>query len=346
MEPGRRRSPTRIAVEAGYAASCPQEMHMRLALLLFAACTSDDDLPLLDEGEEEYDEPGRPDTGQQPPIDTGDPGTEDSGDTGETDPPPSDEPQVCYPGPGDSWNVCLSLVDHQSSWGSDYAYPDPYGGSLQYSEPLRFVDLYQYDEDLAISDNFVLSEVMSWWKGQYGVFQSHVVEHIQYLREASGGSITVNSGYRSPAYNASVGGVTNSRHMYGDAADMVPSAISLDELASLCYAEGAGYVGMYTSFVHCDWRDDPLDPAFYDATGGAEGPPRPVHTAAIERAADGLLSAPATGFDEGEPYRAWQAFDAQGQLLERVIGRSYRPPAGAARVEVEVGGQVRAQLVL
>ena len=40
------------------------------------------------------------------------------------------------------------------------------------------------------------------------------------IRAAWGGPITVNSGYRSPALNKAVGGVSNSQHMKGEAADI------------------------------------------------------------------------------------------------------------------------------
>ena len=53
-----------------------------------------------------------------------------------------------------------------------------------------------------------------------------------------------------------------------------------------------------------------------------------------------MLTAPATGFDEGEPYRQWQARDANGALLIEHVGASFLPPAGAAHIRVEVGGQV------
>lgn len=40
------------------------------------------------------------------------------------------------------------------------------------------------------------------------------------LREAWGGPITVNSGYRCPALNSAVGGATTSQHLTGQAADI------------------------------------------------------------------------------------------------------------------------------
>ena len=40
------------------------------------------------------------------------------------------------------------------------------------------------------------------------------------IREAWGSPILVNSGFRSPVLNAAIGGVTNSQHMKGEAADI------------------------------------------------------------------------------------------------------------------------------
>lgn len=43
---------------------------------------------------------------------------------------------------------------------------------------------------------------------------------LQPLRTAMGEPIKIGSGYRSPALNKAVGGVTNSQHMTGEAADL------------------------------------------------------------------------------------------------------------------------------
>lgn len=48
-----------------------------------------------------------------------------------------------------------------------------------------------------------------------------LVEHVlDPAREAWGGPLTVNSGYRSPQLNRQVGGVPASQHMRGEAADI------------------------------------------------------------------------------------------------------------------------------
>ncbi|MFZ5475270.1 MAG: D-Ala-D-Ala carboxypeptidase family metallohydrolase [Myxococcota bacterium] len=279
-------------------------------------------------------------------IDSGadDTGTSDGGeDTGD---PPEDtdpsEPIACYLGPSRDHAACLDVVDYDPAWGEDYAYPDAYDGSAQYIAPARYVDLAAVDPRLEIAPNFVLEEYMAEWKGRWGVMQTHVVDAMQDVRDEVGGPVSVNSGYRSPEYNAGVGGVTYSRHQYGDAVDLDVEGMSADELADICDRLGADYVATYsTGHTHCDWRDHPLDPAFYDLPSAmaAAPAPRPVHVA--ELVFDGVSwSAPATGFDDGEPERRWVARSADGSVLSAATGETFEAPDRAARVEVVIGRQV------
>ena len=46
-------------------------------------------------------------------------------------------------------------------------------------------------------------------------------------RERLGKPITVNSGYRCPLHNSKVGGVANSQHMHGEAADVKPVQVPI-----------------------------------------------------------------------------------------------------------------------
>ncbi len=48
-----------------------------------------------------------------------------------------------------------------------------------------------------------------------------VVNILQPLRDAMGTAISINSGYRCPSLNRSIGGARNSQHMTGHAADIV-----------------------------------------------------------------------------------------------------------------------------
>lgn len=49
-----------------------------------------------------------------------------------------------------------------------------------------------------------------------------LADFLDQLREAWGSGIRVSSGFRCPALNSAVGGVSNSAHQYGNAVDLVP----------------------------------------------------------------------------------------------------------------------------
>jgi hypothetical protein len=282
------------------------------------------------------------DTDEVPPVE------EEPEPVQDTAPPteePPDEPppevfgaELCFPGEDLTWTTCLDVVPWSAAWGADYRYPvssDP-----RYASPLRLIDLAAWHGSFPLARNFILSEFAQISKGQYAVVQPHLVDHLQALRNASGGPLTITSGYRSPAYNEGVGGVEFSRHQWGDAADMQPSAVDLDTLGALCEAEGAAYVGYYEYHVHCDWRDDPLDPVLFAAPLPARAAAPTVLASARLVAVSGRWTAPAEGWDEGEPLRDWTAFDAAGRALATSRSRDFTPPPGAARLRVVIGKQL------
>jgi hypothetical protein len=53
------------------------------------------------------------------------------------------------------------------------------------------------------------------------------------LRQKFGKPIRITSGYRTPSHNREVGGVTNSRHLTGQAADLVVAEEHMQPLASV-----------------------------------------------------------------------------------------------------------------
>lgn len=87
---------------------------------------------------------------------------------------------------------------------------------------------------------------------------------LQPLRDHLGEPLTVNSGYRSPALNAAVGGVKNSQHLTGEAVDIKapdrPTALSwlvwvslnLDFDQAIVERNGRGSV-----WLHVSSRRDP-----------------------------------------------------------------------------------------
>ncbi len=321
---------------------------------LLAACA----VGVVDDGSEP--EPLEP--GSEPPEPTGDPPAEgEEGaeaddpsvpDQGDGTTPPSASytsvMEVCYPGPDWSYTACLPVYNWEPGFGTGYDYPSH--SSPDYAAPSRYVDLSQADSSLQVAANFSLVELMQPWKGQFGVFQIHLVEKLQQIRDLTG-PLQVNSGYRNVDHNQIVGGATFSRHLYGDAVDLKSLVVSLNELAQLCQTYGADYVGMYSTHVHCDWRYTPKDPAFYGPVQMADSQGGPM-VAVVEPLValprhdgelthqDGVFFADATGFEEGEPYRRWTALDEEGRVLEHVVSSSYEPPAAAATVTVEVGGQL------
>lgn len=76
------------------------------------------------------------------------------------------------------------------------------------------------------------------------------------LRERYGKPIVVNSGYRCAKHNKEVGGVPNSQHMKGEAADIRPAdANDLTRLRQIILANGKyDQLIIYPSFLHVSWK--------------------------------------------------------------------------------------------
>lgn len=88
--------------------------------------------------------------------------------------------------------------------------------------------------------------------------QKALLDLLNDLRAAYGKPLVVSSAYRSPEHNKAVGGVPNSYHTQGLAADIYPLAAHADDLRVLrdiCNKVNAnGGVGLYDTFVHVDAR--------------------------------------------------------------------------------------------
>ena len=75
-------------------------------------------------------------------------------------------------------------------------------------------------------------------------------------RQKFGGPVLVNSGYRCPKHNAEVGGVANSQHMKGEAADVsTGSTTATRELGKIIEQLGKyDQLIYYPTFVHVSWK--------------------------------------------------------------------------------------------
>ena len=84
---------------------------------------------------------------------------------------------------------------------------------------------------------------------------------LQTIRSYYGKAVVVNSAYRTPQYNAKVGGVEQSQHCYGTAADISISGVKPSVLAEYIrkLMPDFGGVGIYSSFVHVDVREERAD---------------------------------------------------------------------------------------
>ena len=84
--------------------------------------------------------------------------------------------------------------------------------------------------DIQLSQHFTLSEFCNWEKYPQNMPTIQQIANMTYgcrsllepAREAIGCPIIVNSGFRNTRVNARVGGVRNSQHLQGQAADIRP----------------------------------------------------------------------------------------------------------------------------
>lgn len=87
-----------------------------------------------------------------------------------------------------------------------------------------------------------------------------LARNLEVLRTAINKPITINSGYRSPKYNAKIGGVKDSQHLRGTAADIRVAGMTPKELAEVIEElikrrkMKEGGIGIYPNFVHYDHR--------------------------------------------------------------------------------------------
>ena len=112
------------------------------------------------------------------------------------------------------------------------------------------------DGDAFLTPHFRVREFASRDGSDKVLVDDALVALLEQIREAVGGAVAINSGYRSPAHNAAVGGVSSSQHLYGRAADIVVSGASpllVGQIAEY-YLDRRGGIGVYQTFTHVDTR--------------------------------------------------------------------------------------------
>ena len=110
--------------------------------------------------------------------------------------------------------------------------------------------------NIKLSNNFLVKEFACKDGSDYILIDTELVKLLQNIRNHFNKPVTINSAYRNPTYNKKVGGVSNSQHTKGTAADIVVSGATPKEVAQ--YAEhlmpNSGGIGLYKTFTHVDVR--------------------------------------------------------------------------------------------
>ena len=92
------------------------------------------------------------------------------------------------------------------------------------------------------------------------IIAKDLVDALEELRALGPEPIEVHDGYRCPEHNASVGGVKNSQHLEGKAADIEIRGLTLQQQydrAMQIPAFRNGGIGVYDSgFIHVDVRNE------------------------------------------------------------------------------------------
>lgn len=114
-----------------------------------------------------------------------------------------------------------------------------------------------------LSEHFDVDEFVCHCCGRGGdKIDPRLVDLLEQLRTKAGQPIHINCAYRCPKHNAEVGGVPNSQHVEGTAADITIPKISFDKAVQLVKSLPFDGTGFYPPlekggawFIHVDVRD-------------------------------------------------------------------------------------------
>jgi uncharacterized protein YcbK (DUF882 family) len=115
-----------------------------------------------------------------------------------------------------------------------------------------------------LSPNFKVSDFACKDNSDVVLINPHLIELLEKIQQHFGKDVQINSGYRTPSYNAglrsrskSKGVAKNSQHMYGNAADIVIKGVTPTEIYNFVDTFHQGGMGLYlkNNFVHVDVRD-------------------------------------------------------------------------------------------
>lgn len=114
--------------------------------------------------------------------------------------------------------------------------------------------------EYAISTNFKLSEFQCKDGSDKVLYSTEFLDMLEKLRAYGGFTVTINSGYRTAAYNKKIGGASASQHIQGTAADVVikknGTVVNGRTICCLCQTLGfKGIAYISATAVHLDMRE-------------------------------------------------------------------------------------------
>ena len=123
------------------------------------------------------------------------------------------------------------------------------------------VKTYDKTNTEKLSANFKVSEFKCKGTGCCDtiLIDEELVTTLQRIRDHFGVSVNINSGYRCPVHNKSVGSKSTSQHAKGKAADIVVKGVKPAEVAKYAESIGVRGIGLYETdsdghFTHIDTR--------------------------------------------------------------------------------------------
>jgi LysM repeat protein len=141
-----------------------------------------------------------------------------------------------------------------SGTGTAPAVRDPYRNQKKAGS--RVYSLRRDGPDLELSDNFTLIEFASRDGADSVLLHPRLIELVQTIRQELAVPLVIQSGYRTPAHNAKVGGASNSFHTQGMAADVWARDAGrtgmLVTIETLARKLRVGGLKRYRTFVHVD----------------------------------------------------------------------------------------------
>lgn len=124
---------------------------------------------------------------------------------------------------------------------------------------IKTVSIKSLGRDYKISPHFKLSEMACKDGSDKVLYSTELMAKLEELRAYGGFTVSINSGYRTPAYNKKIGGASRSQHRFGTAADIVVkkngAVVNAKKVCCLCQSlgfKGIGYIS--ANAIHVDMR--------------------------------------------------------------------------------------------